>query len=93
MPNFKMIRVWSCLLALTCIQPLVGQDADYKMQGEYSGSVSADGEELKFGLQVIALGDGSFEGVGYRGGLPGDGWDMGNPKRVGPVKSVDGKLS
>ena len=93
MPNFKMIRVWSCLLALTCIQPLVGQDADYKMQGEYSGSVSADGEELKFGLQVIALGDGSFAGVGYRGGLPGDGWDMGNPKRVGPVKSVDGKLS
>lgn len=93
MPNFKMIRVWSCLLALTCIQPLVGQDADYKMQGEYSGSVSADGEELKFGLQVIALGDGSFTGVGYRGGLPGDGWDMSNPKRVENVKSADGKLS
>ncbi len=77
----------------TCVQPLIGQDADYKMQGEYSGSVSANGEELKFGMQVIALGDGSFTGVGYRGGLPGDGWDMSNPKRVENVKSVDGKLS
>lgn len=93
MPNFKMIRVWSFLLVFTCVQPLIGQDADYKMQGEYSGSVSADGEELKFGMQVIALGDGSFTGVGYRGGLPGDGWDMSNPKRVENVKSVDGKLS
>jgi hypothetical protein len=83
----------SCLLALTCVQPLIGQDADYKMQGEYSGSVSADGEELKFGLQVIALGEGSFTGVGYRGGLPGDGWDMSDPKRVENVKAVDGKLS
>ena len=92
-PNFKMIRVWSFLLVFTCVQPLIGQDADYKMQGEYSGSVSADGEELKFGMQVIALGDGSFTGVGYRGGLPGDGWDMSNPKRVENVKSVDGKLS
>ena len=93
MPNFKMIRVWSFLFVFTCVQPLIGQDADYKMQGEYSGSVSADGEELKFGMQVIALGDGSFTGVGYRGGLPGDGWDMSNPKRVDNVKSVDGKLS
>lgn len=92
MPNFKLIRVWSCLLALTFVQPLIGQDADYKMQGEYSGSVSVDGEELKFGLQVIALGSGSFTGVGYRGGLPGDGWDMSDPKRVENVKSVGGKL-
>ncbi len=93
MPTFKLICVLSCLLALTCVQPLIGQDADYKMQGEYSGSVSADGEELKFGLQVIALGEGSFTGVGYRGGLPGDGWDMSDPKRVENVKAVDGKLS
>ena len=93
MPTFKLICVLSCLLALTCVQPLIGQDADYKMQGEYSGSVSADGEELKFGLQVIALGEGSFTGVGYRGGLPGDGWDMRDPKRVENVKAVDGKLS
>ena len=69
----------------------MGQDADYKMQGEYSGTVSADGE-LKFGLQVIALGDSKFTGVGYRGGLPGDGWDKSEPKRVENVKSVDGKL-
>ena len=72
MPNFKLIRVWSFLLALTCVHPLVGQDADYQMQGEYVGTVLADEQRLKFGLQVIALGDGKFTGVGYRGGLPGD---------------------
>lgn len=91
MPNFKLIRVWSCIVALSCVSALMGQDADYKMQGEYSGTVSADGE-LKFGLQVIALGDSKFTGVGYRGGLPGDGWDKSEPKRVENVKSVDGKL-
>ena len=52
MPNIKLIRVWSCLLALTCVQPLLGQDADYKIQGEYSGSVSADGEGFKYGMKL-----------------------------------------
>lgn len=93
MPNIKLIPVWSCLLALTCVQPLLGQDADYKIQGEYSGSVSADGEGFKYGIQVIALGDGKFTGVGYTGGLPGDGWDMSDPERVENVKLVDGKLT
>src|SRR5688572_9718686 len=46
-------------------------DPDYSFQGEYSGEL---GDE-KWGIQVIALGAGKFHGVGYRGGLPGDGWD------------------
>jgi hypothetical protein len=46
-------------------------DPDYKLQGEYTGNV---GDE-KWGIQVIALGGGKFHGVGYGGGLPGDGWD------------------
>jgi hypothetical protein len=46
-------------------------DADHKLQGEYTGNI---GDE-KWGIQVIALGGGKFHGVGYGGGLPGDGWD------------------
>lgn len=46
-------------------------DEDFPYQGEYVGTV---GEE-KHGVQIIALGGGKFEAVGYKGGLPGAGWD------------------
>ncbi|MEQ9410920.1 MAG: DUF1080 domain-containing protein [Fuerstiella sp.] len=48
---------------------------DFQVQGEYQGMLGSDGEEVKFGLQVIALGDHRFDAVGYMGGLPGDGWN------------------
>ena len=48
--------------------------ADFVIQGEYSGE-NVEGE--KVGLNIIALGDGKFQGVGFEGGLPGDGWDQG----------------
>ena len=45
---------------------------DFAIQGEYVGSV---GGVLPVAVQVIALGEGEFEGVMFRGGLPGNGWD------------------
>lgn len=46
-------------------------DADFQTQGEYSGTTS----QGRFGLQVVALGDGQFQGMLYDGGLPGNGWN------------------
>jgi hypothetical protein len=51
---------------------------DYRFQGEYTGKA---GEELiRYGAQVIALGNDKFRLVGYAGGLPGDGWDPATEK-------------
>ena len=50
-------------------------DADFPLQGEYMGFVRGPSGFEHVGLQVIALGDGKFEGVRYPGGLPGSGWN------------------
>src|SRR6266436_5797839 len=44
---------------------------DYLLQGEYAGWIYAPGRGNEYaGLQVVALGDGKFDAVQYRGGLP-----------------------
>ncbi len=60
---------------------------DFQIQGEYLGTLEADGEDQAWGAQVIALGGGRFELVGYRGGLPGEGWSRG-----GEVNRMQGAL-
>lgn len=47
-------------------------DDDYIIQGEYLGQ---DPMGQKIGVQIIALGNNSFEYVSYPGGLPGIGWN------------------
>jgi len=52
---------------------------DFQIQGEYLAEV----EGYKVGLHLIANGGGSFRVVGYLGGLPGDGWNAGEPRVLG----------
>ena len=66
---------------------------DFHVQGEYEGKLDVDGLTKNFGVQVIATGEGTFDAVGYWGGLPGAGWDKSDKlrfsgKTVGPVTTL-----
>jgi Domain of Unknown Function (DUF1080) len=67
-------------------------DPDFAFQGEYSGEITTPEGNKGLGVQVIALGDGKFRGVGYIGGLPGDGWD-GSPARAAEGELKDGSVT
>jgi len=57
-------------------------DGDAVFQGEYVGEITIDGQSTRYGVHVIAMGKGRFQGVGYPGGLPGDGF-LGGEKLEG----------
>lgn len=58
------------------VTKLAEVDADFAYQGEYFGAVRRSGWGHDYlGLQVVALGDGEFEGVLLPGGVPGAGWN------------------
>jgi hypothetical protein len=91
-------RVASLLALICCFGPSIlsaaesSDDHDLHFQGEYAGSVvDAHGCCLWTGLHVVALGDGAFQAVEYRGGLPGNGWDKTTRTKLNG-KLVNGEL-
>jgi hypothetical protein len=60
---------------------------EYQIQGEYAAEIEQDGVRQRVGVQIIALGDGKFRAVGFKGGLPGE---NANVERQTPP--VDGQL-
>ncbi len=57
--------------------------SDFALQGEYAGWTYVQGRGQEYtGLQVVALGDGKFDAVRYRGGLPGNGWDRATKSKL-----------
>jgi len=67
-------------------------DADYAVQGEYSGEIKAEEGKAKLGVQIIAMGGGKFTAVAYPGGLPGDGWDKEAGKIQAQGENKDGTV-
>ena len=65
---------------------------DYQIQGEYLGDVQTQDGTQKIGVQVIALGKGKFNVVGFTGGLPGAGWKRGDSRNEVEVQSENGGL-
>ena len=68
-------------------------DADYAVQGEYTGTVKGEEGDKKLGCQVIALGDGQFTSRGFVGGLPGDGWNLNKEEMIKGSKAKDGSVT
>jgi hypothetical protein len=87
---FLSLSVSLCLAQQPALDPK-DADADFAIQGEYVGTIPVDGNQLKLGIQVIALGGGKFHAVGHHGGLPGDGWN-GEEKREADGELKDGSV-
>ncbi len=55
---------------------------DFEIQGEYVGDLGNGDDKVRYGIHVIAQGQGKFRIVGYHGGLPGAGWNGEDPVKV-----------
>lgn len=76
--RYRNVRVKELKTQLAYLDPREA-GYDYQIQGEYIGKIG----DKSYGVQVIARGDGKFEGVFMPGGLPGAGWDPSSePTRV-----------
>jgi hypothetical protein len=88
-----LLLVVSAALAGPAYTDPENTDGDFAYQGEYSGTMSHDGNEQKLGIQVVALGKGRFMAKSFPGGLPGDGWNKDKSKqKKAEAELKDGQL-
>jgi hypothetical protein len=64
------------------------EDPDFLVQGEYG----VEGARAVVGVQVVALGGGSFDAYVLEGGLPGAGWENGKKRVVWKGARKDGTV-
>jgi hypothetical protein len=71
----------------------VQADPQFAVQGEYLGTVKSGSGEVKYGVQVIALGDAKYRAVVHRNGLPSETWKK--QDRLGAAESelIDGVIT
>ncbi len=71
----------------------VEADPQFAVQGEYEGEINSGDGKVKFGIQVIALGEGKYRAVVHRNGLPGEKWKK--EDRLGSAENeiVDGVIT
>lgn len=73
-----------------------GKDQDFDLQGEFRGTAKLSKfSTQEYGLQVVAMGGGRFQGQLLLGGLPGDGWNGSGRvrligERVGRILTLQG---
>jgi len=71
----------------------VQADPQFAVQGEYAGTVNSGGGEVKFGIQVIALGEGKYRAVVHRNGLPGENWRKEDRLGTADSEIIDGMIT
>ncbi len=70
-------------------------DADFVYQGEYMGYIASQAGSSnvqKWGVQVVARGNGTFDVLTFAGGLPGDGWNQEDRFKY-PAQLAEGRLA
>ncbi len=87
---FIFIAIAAQTHSLADAQDIFGENKapETAFPGEYVGTYLGDKKEIKYGLQIFALGNGKFRAVGYNGGLPAAGF-----KKGGKIERVEGKIT